>query len=119
MLTPATVAARFGPARQRADECRIVVQGLDPIEFEVELGGPLACFDVDVPEDLEMVGDEADRGHEHLANAARVEVVQLLDDVRAEPGLAGRALALERERPVVETGPLGDELATSRSSSSL
>src|SRR5918995_1683947 len=39
-----------------------------------------------------------------------MQVVEVIDDVRAEPGLPGRALALERERPVVQAGPPGDEL---------
>ncbi len=37
-----------------------------------------------------MVGDEPDRADEDALDAARVEAVELLEDVRAEPRLAGR-----------------------------
>ena len=57
-----------------------------------------------------MVGDEADRADEHALDATRRQAVELVEDVGAEPGLAGRALALERERPAVEPGALGHEL---------
>src|SRR5437660_12384807 len=45
---------------QRADERGIVVQRLDPLELEPEPGRALAGLDVQVPPDLEMVGDEPD-----------------------------------------------------------
>ena len=48
-------------------------------------------------------------GDEHVADAARGEPLEVLEDVRPEPWLAGRRLALEGERPLVDAGPLGDE----------
>src|SRR5437667_5340134 len=69
----------------------------------------LAGLDVDVPEDLEVVGDEADRRDEDAALAPGRERVELLEQIRPEPGLAGRARALERERPALEPGALRDE----------
>ena len=57
-----------------------------------------------------MVGDEADRAHEHARHSTRVKAVELGEDVRPEPRLAGRALALEGERPALETGRLDDQL---------
>ena len=56
-----------------------------------------------------MVCDEADRTDEHVLDAACVEVVEVVEDVRAEPGLPRRRLALERERPVLDPGLLDDE----------
>ena len=56
-----------------------------------------------------MVAYEADRRDQDLADALRVEGLELDEDVRAEPRLPGRALALERERPVGNAGLLGDE----------
>ncbi len=38
-----------------------------------------------------------------------VQRVQLVEDVRAQPGLAGRARALKGERPGLEPGALGDQ----------
>src|ERR687895_2015011 len=96
--------------RERSDEGWIVVERLDPVELEPELGGTLSRLDIEVPEDLEVVGDEPDRTDEHALDAARVQRVELLHDVRPEPRLPGRARALERERPALEPRPLGHEL---------
>ena len=76
-----------------------------------ELARPVLRLDVDVPADLEVVRDEADRAHEHVAHAARVEVVEVVEDVRAEPRLAGRRLALVGERPLAELRALRDRRA--------
>ena len=76
---------------------------------EAELRRALLRLDVEVPPDLEVVGDEADRRDEHVADAVGGERVQVVEDVRAEPGLARRRLALERERPVLHARLLGDE----------
>src|SRR5262245_16395494 len=92
------------------DECGVVVQRIDPVELEAQLGRALPRFDVDVPQDLEVVGDEPDRAKEHALDATIVKAVELLEDVRPEPRLAGRARALEGERPRVEACPLRDQL---------
>ena len=94
---------------EHADEGRVGVRQLDPVELEPELGRALLRLDVEVPSDLEVVGDEADRRDEHLADAVRGERIQVLEDVRPEPGLARRRLALERERPLLDARLLGDE----------
>src|SRR5207344_566305 len=72
-------------------------------------GSTLLRLDVEVPEDLEVVRDEADRGDEHALDAVGTEPVELLEHVRAEPRLAGRARALEREGPALEARALRDE----------
>src|SRR5438094_374728 len=95
--------------RERADEGWIVVERLDAIELEAELGGPLARLDVEVPQDLEVIRDEADGADEHAPDPVRREPVELLQDVRSEPRFSGRTGALESERPVREPGALGDE----------
>ena len=56
-----------------------------------------------------MVGDEADRAEDDVADVVRGQLVQVLEDVRPEPRLAGRRLALEGERPLVRARTLGDE----------
>ena len=79
------------------------------VEHDPELRRLLGGLDVEVPADLEVVGDEADRADDDVADAGRRELVQVLEDVRAEPRLAGRRLALEGERPLVDARALGDE----------
>jgi hypothetical protein len=66
---------------------------------------------IEVPADLEVVGDEADGTDEDAADAAFVQAGEMVDDVGPEPRLAGRRFALEREAPVVlgKTGALGDQ----------
>ena len=95
--------------RERVDEHRIVVQRLDPVELDAELVSLLPRHHVEIPQDLEVIRDEADRREEHLPNAARVELLEVQADIRAEPGLTGRALALECERPAAQPGAGGDE----------
>src|SRR3954447_8327931 len=96
--------------REGADEGWIVVERFDPVQLEPELRSALPCFHVQVPEDLQMVGNESDGRDEHLANALAVEAVELVENVRPEPRLAGRARALEGERPAVaKAGACGDE----------
>src|ERR671934_1749453 len=92
------------------DEAWVRIRHLDPRELDPELLCLLGRLVVEVPPDLEVVGDKADRAHEHLAHPASVQVLEMVEDVRAEPRLACGRLALERERPVVESGSLGDEL---------
>ena len=94
---------------EHADEGGVGVRQLDPIELEPELGRTLLRLDVEVPPDLEVVGDEADRRDEHLADAVGGERIQVLENVRAEPRLARRRLALERERPFLDVGLRRDE----------
>ena len=70
--------------------------------------GLLRGLVVEIPADLEMVGDEADRADQHVANPAAVQFPQVIEDVRPEPRLAGLGLALERERPCLERCALCD-----------
>ena len=56
-----------------------------------------------------MVRDEADRRDEDFAHAHLVQAVELFEHIRPEPGLAGRARALEGERPALQTRPFRDE----------
>src|SRR5439155_9498978 len=69
----------------------------------------LARLDIEVPQNLEVVRDEPDRAEEHLLDTLRMQPLQLVDDVRSEPRLPGRALTLEGEAPVLDVGSLRDE----------
>ena len=69
----------------------------------------LGRFDVEIPADLQMVGHEADRADENLADAFVVEGLEVVEDVRPEPGLAGRGFALVGERPPLEVRLVGHE----------
>ncbi len=53
-------------------------------------------FDVDVVEDLEVVGDETDRAHQRPPHT---RPRQRIEQVWTEPWLAGVACGLERELP--------------------
>src|SRR5438552_1525626 len=86
---------------EHGDEARIRVRHLDPFEPHAELARLLLRLGVDVPADLEMVGDEADRADEHVLDAARSQLAEVVEDVRSEPRLARRRLALKRKRPYV------------------
>src|SRR5439155_13014008 len=75
-----------------------------------ELSGQLRRLVVQVPADLEVVGDEPDRADQHVPNALRVKFPQVVEDVGPEPGLTRLGLALEGERPCLERCALCDQL---------
>jgi hypothetical protein len=58
-----------------------------------------------------VVGDEAHRADHHVVDARLGEGVEVIEDVRPEPRLARRGLALEGEAPVVDAGAVGDQAA--------
>src|SRR5204863_8706642 len=89
---------------------RIGVRHLGPSELQTELLRLLRRLVVEVPANLEVIRDEADGADENVAGPLRVQLLEVVEDVRAEPRLPGRRFALERERPTIEAGPLGDEL---------
>ena len=105
-----TPSARRTMPASVADERGVGVRHLDPVDAHPELRGALLRLDVDVPADLQMVGDEADRADEHVVDALCMQRGEVVEDVGPEPRLAGRRLALERERPsLAEACGLGDE----------
>ena len=72
--------------------------------IELEPGRIRTCLrlDVEVVEDLEMVGDETDRRDDDAVDVARsvAEFVDHLEDVGADPGLGGASGALPGDLPV-------------------
>jgi hypothetical protein len=66
-------------------------------------------FRVDVPADLEVIRDEADRADEDVADTARVQVLQVVEDVWPEPRLTRGRLGLVREGPLGQVRGGGDE----------
>src|SRR4029450_11926245 len=91
---------------QDGDKTRVGVRHLDAAQLETELARLLDGLVIQVPADLEVVGDEPDRADEHLPCPPRAQVLELVEDVRAEPGLACRRLALKGECPLGELGAL-------------
>ena len=94
---------------QGVDEQRVVVRHLDPVEPQAELPRLVLRLRVDVPADLQMIRHEPDGADQHVLDAAAAQGFQVVEDVGTEPRLAGRRLALEGERPVLDTGAVGDE----------
>ncbi len=74
-----------------------------------ELRRLLLRLDVEVPADLEVVGHEPDRADEDAVDALPVQRLEMVEDVRPEPRLARRRLALEGEAPLRQARRLGDE----------
>src|SRR5690349_23610533 len=67
--------------------------------MNAQLTGELSRFDIYIVEDLQVVGDEADRADEDGALALLHERAHLLQDVRPQPGLGCAPGALEGEVP--------------------
>ena len=87
------LAYRRGEARVRADRGRAG-------DREAELLGLLPGLGVEVVLDLHVIGDEADRHHDHRRRARRVLRLQVVADVRLQPrDVRGAAAALVDELP--------------------
>src|SRR6266545_8129269 len=110
-ISPGRTVTCFLPDElgERAHEVGIRVRHLDPPQRHSELARAILRLDVDVPANLEVVGDEADRADEHVAHAASVQLAEVVEDVGAEPRVARRRLALVRERPLAHVRGLRDE----------
>src|SRR6267143_7255607 len=95
---------------QRVRQTRVGIEHRRAPELDTERIGPFFGLDIDVVEDLEMVGDEPDGCHQDRAMALGRELLDRVDQVRAEPWLPGLTLALVREAPLVDAGPPRDQL---------
>ena len=68
---------------------------------KVDLAAQPHSLRVEVVEDLDMIGDEADRGENRRRETASPSVAKVVADVGFEPGIAGSAAAaLIHQRPV-------------------
>ena len=104
-------------ATSTRDEGRVVVRHLDPPEPQSSPPAPARRLGVEIPTDLEVVGDEPDRADENLLDPLFLPSVdQVVEDVGAEPRLPRRRLALVRERPFVARPRPPRRAAPSRSS---
>ena len=64
------------------DEDRIGANRRYTNKCHVQRLSSLLCLDVEIEEDLEMIRDEADRDGDYVARPARVQCVELVQDVR-------------------------------------
>ncbi len=93
---------------QGVDKFRPGVEGLRAAQVDSMFARKRHRLDVDVVEDLEVVGDEADRAHQrppHISPGQRIE------QVWTEPRLAGVAGGLKRELPFRQGRPFRDQPA--------
>ena len=80
---------------------RVVVDDVGAGERQADVSGHAGGFDVEVVDDLEVVGDEAVRAHQDAVAAAGVgEGADHLEDVGPAPRLGGPTGALPPDRPV-------------------
>ena len=86
----------------------MVIERGDPAECQPVLLGLVSGSDVDVVEDLEVVGHEADRTHQCPPYAGPSQRFQ---QVGTQPGLAGVAGGLKRELPFRQRRSLRHEPA--------
>ena len=109
---PSVLAGRAvlveGDVGQGPDERRRGVHQLDPVEGQAGLGGLLAGGDVDVVEDLQVVGQELHGHHQHRRVAVVPQAGEQVLEVGLEPLLGAVAGRLVGELPAapVEAGPL-------------
>src|SRR2546426_1920139 len=98
---------------ERGDESGIGVRHPDAPVLEARRPRLRGRRDVEVVEDLEVIGEELHRRHEYRAVARARELGEDLTEVRAQPFLGGVAGALIRPAPAsaVEAGRGRDALA--------
>src|SRR5207249_825912 len=85
-------------------KARVVVQRLGAGEGDPELLGASGGLHVEVVEDLEVVGGEAGRAHEHACRPLRSQVVEHLSDVGPDPRLRCAPRALPADMPALDAG---------------
>src|SRR4029077_1520448 len=73
---------------ERLHETRVVVRHLDAVELHAQLARLVLRLVVDVPPDLQMIRHEPDRTDEDVVDAAAVQRLEVVEDVRPQPGLA-------------------------------
>src|SRR3989442_1179468 len=93
--------------RERGDESGIGVRHRDAPVVEARRPHLRGRRDVEVVEDLEVVGEELHRGHEHRAVPRARELGAELAEVGPQPFLRGVARALVRPAPAVALEPGG------------
>ena len=99
-----------GPAEGVPCDADLLIELSIEVTDGMPAGTSLRGLVVEIPADLEMVGDEADGTDQHLANPATVQLPEMVEDVGPEPRLAGLGLALKGERPCLERCALCDQL---------
>ena len=84
------------------------------LDADAHIAGDALGLDVDVVQDLQVVGDEADRPDHQAAHAFGGKAADLDQDVGSEPRLVGAAGALEREVVVIDAQLACDQARPSR-----
>ena len=97
---------------EHAHERGIGVRHLDPAQPEPELAAPAPRRLVSMSQRISRWSETKPTGQRRTSlHPAPGQLVEMVEDVRAEPRLARRGVALERERPVVDARLLRDEPA--------
>jgi len=98
-----------GDGTERGDQAWIDVERLDPVERQTALFGLLAGADVDVVEDLEVVGQELNRDDEDGSPSGGRYLRHEVGEIRRHPlsGLVTGALPAEGPVPIRQTGAFG------------
>jgi hypothetical protein len=95
---------------QRGNEEGVVIERRGARVGEAGLRRDLRHFDVEVVEDLEVVGHEADGAdHDRIRVTVGGELAHELADVGPEPRLGGPARALPGHEPLLDPGGLGHQ----------
>src|ERR1700724_2945622 len=94
---------------QRLREPGVGIEHWRAPQLDPERIGSLLGLDVDVVEDLEMIGDEPYRRNQDGAMTLGRELLDRGDQVGPEPWLAGVTLTLVGEAPLLDAGALGDQ----------
>src|SRR5262245_13622905 len=102
-LAPESRADSSRPTQRQVgeepDEGRVVPRRGGAGELEPQVSGAIACGDVEIVEDLDVVADEADRRHDDLGRAGLRLLAERVEDVGLEPALLGRSTAALVDEP--------------------
>ena len=99
---------------KRLREPGVGIEHWGPPQFDPERVGSLPGLDVVVVKDLEMVGDEADRGDQDCTMALRGQRFDRVDQIGTEPRLPGLTLALVGEPPLLDASSMRHQLRSAQ-----
>jgi hypothetical protein len=100
----------FDQLANHADKCRMRAGRSGANQLHSQLARYILRFDIEIVKYFHVIRNEADGRHQHVFHALRMQISQMIENIRLKPRLSRRAAAaLIHQFPVFRAGRLPDE----------